>query len=124
MEPARSLESIFQSFAGSVALWVELAAVVIIALAAVEALYRLLRVVLLGGRGAVPLRRKEIWVRFAVWLILALEFELAADVIRSAISPTWDQIGQLGAIAGIRTVLNFFLERDIKEFAGAEPERA
>jgi uncharacterized membrane protein len=45
-----------------------------------------------------------------------LQFELAADVVRSAISPTWSDIGQLGAIAAIRTVLNYFLERDIKEF--------
>ena len=37
-----------------------------------------------------------------MWLLLALEFELAADIIRSAIAPTWQDIGQLGAIAVIR----------------------
>jgi uncharacterized membrane protein len=47
---------------------------------------------------------------------LGLEFELAADIVRSAISPTWTEIGQLGAIAAIRTVLNYFLEKDIEEF--------
>jgi uncharacterized membrane protein len=50
-------------------------------------------------------------------LILGLEYELAADVIRSAISPTWNEIGQLAAIAVIRTFLNYFLERDVEEFA-------
>jgi len=55
-----------------------------------------------------------------MWLILALEFELAADIVRSAISPSWSDIGQLGAIAAIRTVLNYFLERDIKEFEESE----
>lgn len=46
---------------------------------------------------------------------MVLEY-VAADIVRSAISPTWSDIGQLGAIAAIRTVLNYFLERDIGEF--------
>jgi uncharacterized membrane protein len=45
---------------------------------------------------------------------LGLEFELGADIIRSAISPDWNDIGQLAAIAVIRTFLNYFLERDIE----------
>jgi uncharacterized membrane protein len=57
-------------------------------------------------------------------LILGLEFELAADIVRSAISPSWSDIGQLGAIAAIRTVLNFFLERDVKEFSEAQKQPA
>jgi uncharacterized membrane protein len=58
-------------------------------------------------------------VRFAVWLLLALEFELAADVLRTAISPTWDDVGKLGAIAAIRTALNYFLEKDIEKYSSA-----
>jgi uncharacterized membrane protein len=54
--------------------------------------------------------------QFARW-ILALEFALAADIVRTAIAPTWDGIGHLAAIAVIRTVLNYFLERDMAEFA-------
>lgn len=56
-------------------------------------------------------------VRFGVWLLLGLEFELAADIVRSAISPSWTEIGQLGAIALIRTFLNYFLERDVEQYA-------
>ena len=41
-------------------------------------------------------------------------------MVRSAISPTWTAIGQLGAIAAIRTALNYFLERDISEFSAAQ----
>jgi uncharacterized membrane protein len=55
-------------------------------------------------------------VRFGVWLLLGLEFELGADIIRTAISPTWTQIGQLGAIAVIRTFLNHFLEEDLEKY--------
>lgn len=49
----------------------------------------------------------------ARYLIVALEFQLAADIISTAIAPGWDQIGKLAAIATIRTVLNYFLEKEI-----------
>ncbi len=49
----------------------------------------------------------------ARYLIVALEFQLAADIISTAIAPGWDQIGKLAAIATIRTVLNYFLEQEI-----------
>jgi uncharacterized membrane protein len=50
-------------------------------------------------------------VRFGVWLLLGFEFQLGADIILSAISPTWTQIEQLGAIEVIRTFLNYFLKK-------------
>lgn len=49
----------------------------------------------------------------ARYLALALELQLAADILSTAIAPSWDRIGQLGAIAVIRTALNFFLSREI-----------
>jgi len=48
-------------------------------------------------------------------LSLGLEFLIGADILKTAISPTWEDIGQLGAIVGIRTVLNFFLTRELKQ---------
>ena len=51
----------------------------------------------------------------ARYLALALEFQLGADVLSTAIAPTWDQIGKLGAIAVIRTALNYFLRREMHE---------
>lgn len=62
-------------------------------------------------------------MRFATAIILALEFTLAADIIRSAVAPTWDAIGRLAAIAGIRIALNFFLARDIESLAEAKKRR-
>ncbi|WP_406045401.1 DUF1622 domain-containing protein [Micromonospora sp. NBC_00898] len=49
------------------------------------------------------------------FLTLGLEFQLAADILRTAVSPTFTQIGQLAAIATIRTALNFFLRREITQ---------
>lgn len=48
------------------------------------------------------------------FLALGLEFQLASDVLRTAIAPSFTQIGQLAAIAAIRTALNFFLSREIE----------
>ena len=55
------------------------------------------------------------YVQYARWLVAGLTFQLAADIIETAFSPSWDEIGQLAAIAVIRTFINFFLERDLAE---------
>ena len=55
---------------------------------------------------------EEIRLKLARWLALAIEFELAADIIRTMVAPTWNDIGQLAAIIVIRTALNFFLGRE------------
>ena len=49
------------------------------------------------------------------FLAMALEFQLAADLLATTVAPSWDQLGRLGAIAVIRTFLNYFLARDIDE---------
>ena len=51
----------------------------------------------------------------ARYLALALEFQLGADILSTAIAPSWEQIGKLGAIAVIRTALNFFLSKEMKD---------
>jgi uncharacterized membrane protein len=109
------MEELFKTLAGHIALGVEAAAALLITVGAIEALYNTARRLAPTMRGII--HKKEIWVRFATWLLLALEFELAADVIRSAISPSWSDIGQLASIAAIRTFLNYFLEKDIEAFA-------
>ena len=64
---------------------------------------------------------------FARYLALALEFQLAADILSTAIAPTWEQIGKLAAIAVIRTALNWFLGREMareQQHVGAARARA
>lgn len=53
-------------------------------------------------------------LRLGRWLVLGLEYLVAADVLRTAVAPSWTEIGQLAAIIAIRTVLNYFLEKDIE----------
>lgn len=108
------MTEVFEAIAEILALSVEAGAALLIAIGAIQALYRVGRLLLLGA-GSEPLEKRAIWLGFAAWLLLGLEFELAADVIRSGISPTWSKLGQLAAVAAIRTFLSFFLARDIAE---------
>jgi uncharacterized membrane protein len=114
------VEELLKVIASHVALAVETAAVLIVAFGAVEALVRTLAPLI--SKPADPRWLKHLWVRFGGWLLLGLQFALAADIVRSAISPDWQQIGQLAAIAVIRTFLSFFLERDLVELSAARKE--
>ena len=117
-----NIEAEFRLIASLVALCIEAGVVIIVAGGALEAMVRTARLILGGGMSNE--RRRDIWLRFAVWILLALEFALAADIIRTAIAPTWDDVGKLGAIAAIRTVLNWFLGKDIEAYDQAQAERA
>jgi uncharacterized membrane protein len=106
------MEELFLQFATFAESLVEAVAVLTVFYGSAEAFVRLLGVV---GRPATSHgARKAIWRRYGVWLLLGLEFALAADIIGSVISPTWQDVGKLGAIAVIRTFLNYFLERDLE----------
>jgi len=87
----------------------DLASAVVIALGGIQAFAALPKA--MRGRR----RFTEVRLDFARYLAMALEFQLAADVLQTAISPTWDQLGILAAVATIRTTLNFFLAREMHE---------
>ncbi|KIF79944.1 DUF1622 domain-containing protein [Noviherbaspirillum autotrophicum] len=57
---------------------------------------------------------------FARYLTLALELQLAADILSTSVAPTWERIGKLAAIAVIRTALNYFLSREMKDEQAAD----
>lgn len=68
------------------------------------------------GDNFIPIR-----LAFARYLTLALELQLAADILSTSVAPTWDRIGKLAAIAVIRTALNYFLNKELEsESANAE----
>ncbi|MGH7723982.1 MAG: DUF1622 domain-containing protein [Candidatus Eiseniibacteriota bacterium] len=107
------MEELLQSIANGAAFAAELAAVLVVGYGVLEAFVR--TVVGLARRGTGHGQRKAIWRSFGMWLVLGLEFELAADIVRSVIAPTWEDLLKLGAIAVIRTFLNFFLEKDLEK---------
>jgi uncharacterized membrane protein len=95
---------------------VEIAAATVIGLAAIEAIVQALP--LFVRRHAPQDAKMEIRLGLGRWLALGLEFALAADILRTAVAPSWREIGQLAAIAVLRTALNFFLEREIERVEG------
>ena len=111
-----AMEDTFKAITLWLASGTEAAAALIIGLATVEATVRALILFVpgTGARGETADRRKEdVRLKLGRWLDVALEFELAADILRTAVAPTWKEIGQLAAIAVLRTALNYFLQGEI-----------
>ena len=106
----------FKQIAEFVALVIQAGAVLVVTFGAVQALALVAEAI--WQREADSPRGREIWLKFATWILLALEFALAADLVRTAVAPTWDDIGKLAVIATIRTMLNYFLAKDIASFEG------
>jgi len=94
-------------------------ALVIIVVGTIEAFIGGVRAMFASPTGH---ERRDIWLRFARWLIAGLTFQLAADVIETSITTSWQAVVRLGAIALIRTFLNYFLERDLSEVRARQNE--
>lgn len=58
---------------------------------------------------------RQVWLHYARWLVAALTFQLAADIIETSVTTGWEALGRIGIIAVIRTFLNYYLEKDIAE---------
>jgi uncharacterized membrane protein len=85
-------------------------ALLVIVVGTAEVLVMIVRAALRPLPDAVARRA---WLRYARWLVAALTFELAADIVETSISTGWQNIARVGALAVIRTFLNYFLERDV-----------
>lgn len=116
------MESMLKMLAEHTALILEFITVLMVAIGAVLALVGLGRHFIVQKE---PMGQavRGVWLQFAAWILIALEFALGADIVRTAIAPTWDEIGQLGVIAAIRTGLGFFLDRDIEGFRRVKIEK-
>ena len=87
-------------------------ALVLIVVGAVEAFFQGWWIMFASRDGHHEL---DVWLRLGRWLVAGLTFQLAADVLETAITTSWDEVARLAAIAAIRTFLNYFLERDLGE---------
>jgi uncharacterized membrane protein len=90
---------------------VEILAAIVIGISLLKFLYRYAINIFSPNDGAA---NQSIRIQFGSSLTVALELLLAADILATAIAPTWDEIGKLAAIAVLRTALNYFLERELK----------
>jgi uncharacterized membrane protein len=94
-------------------------ALIFIVIGTVEAFFR--GVVLMVSSSTGHMRR-DIWLRYARWLVAGLTFQLGADIIETSITTSWEAVARLAAIAVIRTFLNYFLDRDLTEVREREHE--
>jgi uncharacterized membrane protein len=104
------IEQIFVNVASTLKLIGEIASVTIIGIGLAFALFLFLKATI-SRQNIQYIRLRIVLGRF---LVIALEFQLAADIIGTAFAPSWEQIGQLAAIALIRTFLSYFLNREMK----------
>ena len=91
--------------------FIEILAAVVIAVALVQFLYSYILNIARNNSGRTI---QDLRIRFGSSLTVSLELLLGADILATAIAPTWDEIGKLAAIATLRTALNYFLERELK----------
>lgn len=122
--PGSALDAI-QGFVYIIVQWIRFVAeslsITIITIGIVATVY----VILTSYRTSSRKAYNEVRFTFSRYLVMALEFELAADIIGTAISPTWDQLGKLAVIATIRTFLNYFLQMEMRaEKKEAEEKQA
>lgn len=106
MELAEALRAVAQALATLV----EGVGVAVVAVAILLALWRYAGSLV---RRAAPFPPESLRLGLGRSLALALEFLLGADILRTAVEPTWEEIARLAAIAAIRTGLNYFLQREL-----------
>lgn len=105
------LTNVLQSANAVIVAVCQLLAMVVLSIGIIKALKIYLADVLTPGRSAAAVQasRMELGHAFS----LTLGFLIGASILKTTLAPTWNDIGQLGAIIAIRTILNYFLLHDI-----------
>ena len=105
---------------GHAVVWIDAVALVVIVGATIQAVVDMVRVTFTPAKAQ---QRRDVWLRYARWLIAGLTFQLAADIIETSVTTDWEAIARVAAIAVIRTFLNYFLERDFTELSERAAQR-
>lgn len=107
------MENIILTSTHFIAQLIELLAVIIICYASFFAFYTYFKEGF--SKSNQLIHYTEIRLSLGKSLAVGLELLLGADILNTAVAPSWDEIGKLAAIATIRTALNYFLERELKQ---------
>jgi len=106
------MEELAKNITLTISRGVEILAAIIIGIAVMKTLYSYFIPLFRKSRAAIT--NEEIRVQFGSSVAVSLELLLGADVLATAVAPSWNDIGKLAAIAVIRTLLNYFLERELR----------
>ena len=112
--PANVLEPVLKQIVGYLTSLAEIAAALVIGVAVVRAIIAYLSQLFSRARPKTE-APESIRLNLGRMLALGLEFTIASDILRTAVAPTRQDILTLGSIVLLRTLLNFFLEREIRE---------
>lgn len=107
-----TFESVEQTIVAAVQwlrLGVEAVGAIVIGIGVILAVYQFIR----HFKDEQPSNFNRVRLILGKYLALALEFQVGADILSTAIAPSWEQIGKLAAIAAIRTLLNYFLTKEL-----------
>jgi uncharacterized membrane protein len=96
---------------GYLRLSVEALGAAVIGIGAASTAYRYVLSVL----GLRKYTNSDIRLYFGQYLVLGLEFQLGADILATAVAPTFQEVQLLAAIVVIRTVLNYFLQKELQQ---------
>jgi len=91
----------------------EIAAALVIGIAVARELVAYLRALWQSAHTQAE-AHETIRVRLGRALVLGLEFTVASDILATVVSPTRDELIDLGAIILLRSLLNYFLEHEIR----------
>ncbi|RJF96467.1 DUF1622 domain-containing protein [Noviherbaspirillum cavernae] len=108
------MEDFVHQAAAFISLCLGAIALVLIAFGAIEALIAIVGTVV--NKDVSGARLREVFIKFARWLIAALTFQLGTDIVDTLVAPTWDDLGKLATVAVIRTFLTYFLDRDLDKY--------
>ena len=109
------MEPLLHDAANYLALAIQTIAILIVAIGSARALVSIARGAVGSHRG--DSGQRAVWLDYARWLVAALTFQLAADIVGTSFSQTWDELGRLAAVAVIRTFLSYFLDREMEHRA-------
>lgn len=112
MELIEPLEQYLNFFINVLKLLLEAIAAVCVLIGLVRTLQLVIAV---RRRRSIQLPYLKLRLCFGAWLALALEFQLGSDILNTTVAPTFEALAQLGVIALIRTFLNYFLSKELKE---------
>jgi uncharacterized membrane protein len=79
----------------------------------IGALWTFARFIWVGLRERSAAACSRVRLSLARFLALGLEFQLASDILRTAVAPSFRELAQLAFVATIRTALNYFLAKEI-----------
>ena len=78
-----------------------------------QAVVAVIRVVASGGDKD-GMKRRHVWLVYARWLVAGLTFQLAADIVGTSLATSWEEVARLAVIAVVRTLLSYFLDKEVE----------